>query len=64
MGVMTVATFTVSSWGMNKLLARDLEKEGIPTIILFADAFDDRVASWEAITDKMTEFVKLRRIIA
>jgi hypothetical protein len=53
-----------NSWGMNKLLARDLEKEGIPTIILYADAFDDRVASWEAIMDKMTEFIKLRRIIA
>jgi hypothetical protein len=53
-----------NSWGMNKLLARDLEKHGIPTILLFADAFDDRVASWEAITDKMSEFVKLRRIIA
>ncbi|MBW2636028.1 MAG: 2-hydroxyacyl-CoA dehydratase [Deltaproteobacteria bacterium] len=53
-----------NSWGMNKLLARDLERHEIPTIILFADAFDDRVASWEAITDKLTEFIKLRRIIA
>jgi hypothetical protein len=52
-----------NSWGMNKLLARDLERHGIPTIILFADAFDDRVASWDAITDKMSEFMKLRRII-
>jgi hypothetical protein len=49
---------------MNKLLARDLENQGVPTIILFADAFDDRVASWGAITDKMNEFVQLRRIIA
>jgi hypothetical protein len=53
-----------NSWGMNKLLARDLENQGVPTIILFADAFDDRVASWDAITDKMNEFVQLRRIIA
>ncbi|HPI93030.1 MAG TPA: 2-hydroxyacyl-CoA dehydratase family protein [Deltaproteobacteria bacterium] len=51
-----------NSWGMNKLLARDLEHRGVPTIILFADAFDDRVASWEAITDRMSEFLKLRRI--
>jgi len=53
-----------NSWGMNKLLARDLEHQGIPTIILYADAFDDRVASWESIKDKMSEFMQLRRIIA
>ncbi len=53
-----------NSWGMNKLLARDLENQGIPTIIIFADAFDDRVASWEAVTEKMSEFVQLRRILA
>ena len=53
-----------NSWGMNKLLARDLERQGIPTIILYADAFDDRVASWESIKDKMSEFMQLRRIIA
>jgi hypothetical protein len=51
-----------NSWGMNKLLARDLERAGIPAVILFADAFDDRVASWDAITDKIGEFMRLRRI--
>lgn len=52
-----------NTWGMNKLLSRDLERRGIPTIILYADAFDDRVASWEAIAEKLNEFLKLRRII-
>ena len=51
-----------NSWGVNKLLARDLEREGVPTVILFADAFDDRVQSWESVIDKMEEFLGLRRI--
>lgn len=33
-------------------------------VILFADAFDDRIALWEAVTEKMSEFIQLRRIIA
>ncbi len=52
-----------NTWGMVKLLASDLEKQGIPTLILYADAFDDRVQSWESIIDRMTEFLHLRRII-
>jgi len=28
-----------------------------------ADAFDDRVQSWESIIDRMTGFLHLRRII-
>ncbi|HON38882.1 MAG: 2-hydroxyacyl-CoA dehydratase [Desulfomonilia bacterium] len=51
-----------NSWGVNKLLARDLEREGVPAVILFADAFDDRVQSWESVIDKMDEFLQLRRI--
>jgi hypothetical protein len=52
-----------NTWGMVKLLARDMEKQGYPFLILYGDAFDDRVASWEAIQDKMDEFMKLRRIL-
>jgi len=51
-----------NTWGMVKLLERDLEKMGIPTLVVYADAFDDRIASWEAVTDKMNEFISLRRI--
>ncbi len=53
-----------NTWGMVKLLARDLERQGIPCLILYGDSFDDRVASWEAMADKMGEFMKIRRILA
>ncbi|HEY9159510.1 MAG TPA: 2-hydroxyacyl-CoA dehydratase family protein [Desulfomonilia bacterium] len=51
-----------NSWGVNKLLQRDCEREGIPTMLLFADAFDDRVASWEHCIDKISEFMHVRGI--
>jgi len=51
-----------NSWGANKLLQRDCEREGLPTMLLFADAFDDRVASWEHCVDKMEEFMHVRGI--
>ncbi|MBN2283033.1 MAG: 2-hydroxyacyl-CoA dehydratase [Deltaproteobacteria bacterium] len=51
-----------NTWGMVKLLARDLERLGIPALVLYADAFDDRIQSWEAITDRIEEFIHLRRI--
>lgn len=53
-----------NSWGMNKLLVRDLERHGIPSVILFTDAFDDRVASWETVTERLGEFLNVRRIVA
>ncbi|HDP24376.1 MAG TPA: 2-hydroxyacyl-CoA dehydratase [Deltaproteobacteria bacterium] len=49
-----------NTWGMVKSYARDLERSGIPTLIMYADAFDDRVQSWEAVMDKMSEFIHLR----
>ncbi len=51
-----------NTWGMVKNYARDLERHGIPTLILYSDSFDDRVQSWEAVTDKMSEFIHLRGI--
>jgi len=51
-----------NTWGMVKSYARDLERQGIPTLILYSDSFDDRVQSWEAVTDKMSEFIHLRGI--
>ena len=51
-----------NSWGINKLLQRDAERAGLPTMLLFADAFDDRVASWEACVDKISEFMQVRGI--
>jgi hypothetical protein len=51
-----------NTWGAVKLLIRDLENQGFPSLLLFLDAFDDRVMSWEAVTDKIEEFIHLRGI--
>jgi hypothetical protein len=51
-----------NTWGMVKPYARDLERQGIPTLVMYSDAFDDRVQSWDAVTDKMSEFIHLRGI--
>ncbi|MDT8271699.1 MAG: 2-hydroxyacyl-CoA dehydratase family protein [Desulfomonilia bacterium] len=52
-----------NSWGANKLIQRDCEREGLPTMLLFADAFDDRVASWEHCVDKISEFMHVRGVM-
>jgi benzoyl-CoA reductase/2-hydroxyglutaryl-CoA dehydratase subunit BcrC/BadD/HgdB len=52
-----------NTWGMVKLLARDTEAAGYPTCIMYADAFDERVQSWEATEERFLEFLKVRRLI-
>ncbi len=52
-----------NTWGMVKLLARDTEKAGFPTYIMYADAFDARVQSWEATEERFMEFLKVRRLV-
>ena len=49
---------------MVKSYARDLERHGIPALIMYSDSFDDRVQSWDAAMDKMSEFLHLRGILA
>ena len=44
-------------------IAKDLEKSGYPTHIMYADAFDDRVESWDATSERLDEFFKLRRLL-
>ena len=51
-----------NTWVMVKPYARDLERAGIPALILYSDSFDDRVQSWDAVMDKIDEFIHLRRI--
>ena len=51
-----------NTWGMVKLFARDTEKAGFPTYIMYADAFDSRVQSWEATEERFMEFLKVRRL--
>jgi hypothetical protein len=53
-----------NSYGVNKLIQRDAERYGLPTLLLFADAFDDRVASWEFCVDKISEFMHVRGIVS
>lgn len=52
-----------NTWGMVKLLARDTEKAGYPTYIMYADAFDERVQSWETTRDRFLEFMAVRRLL-
>jgi len=52
-----------NTWGMIKLFARDTEKQGYPTYIMYSDAFDDRVESWETTRDRFEEFLKVRRLV-
>jgi len=52
-----------NTWSSVKLLTRDLEQQGVPSLLLFVDAFDDRVASWESITGRIEEFIQLRGIM-
>jgi benzoyl-CoA reductase/2-hydroxyglutaryl-CoA dehydratase subunit BcrC/BadD/HgdB len=52
-----------NTWGMVKLLARDTEKAGFPTYIMYADAFDERVQSWDATEERFMEFLKVRRLL-
>ncbi|MBN1365638.1 MAG: 2-hydroxyacyl-CoA dehydratase [Syntrophaceae bacterium] len=52
-----------NTWGMVKLLARDTEKAGYPTYIMYSDAFDERVQSWQATEERFMEFLKVRRLL-
>ncbi|MFZ5595390.1 MAG: 2-hydroxyacyl-CoA dehydratase subunit D [Bacillota bacterium] len=52
-----------NTWGMVKVLAQDTEKRGYPTHIMYSDAFDDRVESWETTSARLEEFFKVRRLL-
>ncbi len=52
-----------NTWGMVKPFARDIEKQGIPVHIMYDDAFDDRVESWEATRERLDEFFHVRGLI-
>jgi benzoyl-CoA reductase/2-hydroxyglutaryl-CoA dehydratase subunit BcrC/BadD/HgdB len=52
-----------NTWGMVKMFARDTEKAGFPTYIMYADAFDDRVESWEATKERFEEFLTVRGLL-
>ncbi|MBW1990044.1 MAG: 2-hydroxyacyl-CoA dehydratase [Deltaproteobacteria bacterium] len=52
-----------NTWGMVKPLARELEAAGLPTLILNADVFDERVESWETTQSRLEEFLEVRKIV-
>lgn len=52
-----------NTWGMVKPFARDMEKNGYPTHIMYDDAFDDRVESWEATRERLDEFFHVRGLL-
>ncbi len=52
-----------NTWGMIKPFAREMEKHGYPTHIMYCDAFDGRVESWEATAARLEEFFKVRGLL-
>jgi len=52
-----------NTWGMVKPFARDVEKHGYPVHIMYDDAFDDRVESWEATKERLDEFFHIRGLL-
>ena len=52
-----------NTWGMVKPFARETEANGFPTHIMYDDAFDDRVESWEATAERLDEFFQVRGLL-
>jgi benzoyl-CoA reductase/2-hydroxyglutaryl-CoA dehydratase subunit BcrC/BadD/HgdB len=52
-----------NTWSNNKLIARDLEKQGYPVHIMNDDAFDDRMESWETTKERLEEFLQVRGLL-
>jgi hypothetical protein len=48
---------------MVKPFARDLERQGFPVHIMYGDAFDDRVESWDATRERLDEFFQVRGLL-
>jgi hypothetical protein len=52
-----------NTWGMVKPFAKAVEKAGFPVHIMYGDAFDDRVESWEATVNRLDEFFAIRGLL-
>jgi benzoyl-CoA reductase subunit B len=52
-----------NTWGMVKPFAREIEKAGFPVHIMYGDAFDDRVETWETTKTRLDEFLSIRGLI-
>jgi hypothetical protein len=51
-----------NTWSSVKLIAKDMEKLGYPTLILYADAFDNRIEPVDTFLGKIDEFLRVRDI--
>jgi len=52
-----------NTWSAIKMLSRDIENMGIPSFIMFSDSFDNRIASWGSMRDRLEEFLHVRGIL-
>jgi benzoyl-CoA reductase/2-hydroxyglutaryl-CoA dehydratase subunit BcrC/BadD/HgdB len=52
-----------NTWSNVKLIMRDLERHGFPTHLVYADAFDGRVESWETTATRLDEFFNIRGLL-
>jgi len=52
-----------NTWGMVRPFARAVEKAGFPVHIMYGDAFDDRVESWESTASRLQEFFSIRGLL-
>lgn len=52
-----------NTWGMVRPFAREIEKAGLPVHIMYGDAFDDRVESWENTVNRLNEFLSIRGLV-
>lgn len=52
-----------NTWGFLKPFSMELERLGYPTHIMNTDAFDERVESWEATQERLSEFFTVRGLL-
>ncbi len=52
-----------NTWGMVKPFAREIEAAGFPVHIMYGDAFDDRVETWESTKTRLDEFLSIRGLL-
>jgi hypothetical protein len=52
-----------NTWSNVKLIMRDLEKNGYPTHLVYADSFDGRVENWDVTAMRLDEFFKIRGLL-
>ena len=52
-----------NTWSNVKTFAREVERHGYPMHLMYADAADGRVESWEVSKDRLEEFLHVRGLL-